>query len=506
MAVAFRSSSTTGTSDAFVTSLNVPVPSGAASGDIALLAIEQWESANPTVTWPSGFTQVINQVSGSQKLRVAWKRLTAADTGNYTPTWTGSQWSQGQCILLTGGKASGDPIGSNTVTGSATSTSVPSLSTGSLTFEPFLAHYVANENSATGTPPTSFTETQEANYLKSNYRVPGTTGVQTAAGGTISTSSLLLCCLVAVEPEPAGGPATITGSAAFTAEGVMGSTARLAMLAAAAPTGNGNMTSAGTVTKLGASVLSAEGVLSSNGITTKLGAAAFSGEGVLGSSGRLGVRAGSALSGEGILTATAAGVTIVSGSADLSASGTLSAAGVATLLGATVLSGTGTLGAAAQIAVRGAAAFTATGTLVADGTVAGANVVSGACGMSAQSDLFATIRVVTFGAVVLTAEGVLSGNATVAGRRWRLKPPQHIIEHVIVGSLKTKRVVEETVFGDESGLFTSYDQNIPVGADAYHAIPFGTKYIWHGGSDNTTDDPAIMNLWLANGFDVEQVV
>lgn len=442
MAVAFRSSSTTGVGDSFVTTLNVPVPSGAATNDFALLAIEQWESANPTVTWPSGFTQVINQVSGSQKLKIAWKRLTGADSGNYSVTWTGSQWSQGQCILLTGGKLTGDPIGANTVTGTATSTSVPSLSTGSLAFEPFLGHFVANENSATGTPPTNFTETQEANYLKSNYRVPASTGVQTASGGTLSTSTLLLAALIAVEPEPTGGPATITGAAAFTGEGVLGSA----------------------------------------GVVTKLGATAASGEGVLGSAAVVGKLAASSLTSEGVLVA--AGVITRLAGSGLSADGSLGSTAVVTRLGAAGLSGEGVLGA----------------------TAGGASVVSGACEMSAQSELFATIRVVTFGAAVFTAEGALSGNATVAGQRWRLKPPQHVTEYVIVGSLKTRMVVEETVFGDENGLFTSYDQNIPVGADEYQAIPFGTKYIWHGGSDNTTDDPAIKNLWLANGFDIEPVV
>lgn len=205
MAVGYRSSSASGTSDAFVTSINVPVPSGAASGDIALLALEQWESANPIVTWPTGFTQIINMVSGSQKLRVAWKRLSGADAGNYTPSWTGSQWTLGQCILITGGIASGDPT-EVTNTASGTSSSTPSTSVTTVT-EAFLAHFVANENSATATPPTSFTEVQDGNYLHTSYRVPGTTGTFTASGGTLSTSTLALVGLVAVKPEPTAGGA-----------------------------------------------------------------------------------------------------------------------------------------------------------------------------------------------------------------------------------------------------------------------------------------------------------
>jgi hypothetical protein len=61
---------------------------------------------------------------------------------------------------------------------------------------------------------------------------------------------------------------------------------------------------------------------------------------------------------------------------------------------------------------------------------------------------------------------------------------------------------EQTVFGDEAGLFTSDEGSIALGGDSYGAIPFGTKYIWQGGCVNATSDPAIKDLWLAYGFDV----
>lgn len=203
MAVAFRSSSQTGTSDAFITSINVPVPASAAANDIAIVAIEQWESANPAVTPPAGFTALTPVVSGSQKLKIFWKRLTGADTGNYTFSWTGSQWSMGHCILLTGGITSGDPVEA-TNTATATDTNVPSTSVTTAT-EPFLGHFIANENASTGTPPTNYTETRDGDYLKSNYRVPAATGSHTASGGTLSTSTLMLVELVAIKPEAGGG-------------------------------------------------------------------------------------------------------------------------------------------------------------------------------------------------------------------------------------------------------------------------------------------------------------
>jgi hypothetical protein len=203
MPVSYRSSSASGTSDSFGSSCTVPVPSGAASGDVALLAIEQWESGNPAVTWPADFVEIINLVSGSQKLKVARKRLSGADSGNYVPTWTGSQWNLGHCILISGALASGEPIEtSNTASGTGTGTPSTSVTTAT---DAFLGHFVANENSATATPPTSFTEVQDGNYLHASYRIPGTTGAFTASGGTLSASTLALVALVAVKPEPAAG-------------------------------------------------------------------------------------------------------------------------------------------------------------------------------------------------------------------------------------------------------------------------------------------------------------
>lgn len=203
MVVAFVNSSNTGTSDQLVSSINVPVPASAAANHIALVHLEQWEVGNPTVTPPSGFTALTPVVSGSQKSKVFWKRLTGADSGNYTFSWTGSQWTLGHCVLLSGAVTTGDPVEAvNTAT--ATSTSIPST-TVSTTTEAFLAHFVANENSATGTPPTNYTETQDGDYAKANYRIPGSTGSHTASGGTVSASTLMLVQLVAIQADTGGG-------------------------------------------------------------------------------------------------------------------------------------------------------------------------------------------------------------------------------------------------------------------------------------------------------------
>lgn len=216
MAVGYRSSSASGSSDAQVSSFNIPVPAGAASGDIALLCVEAWldTATDPVVTWPAGFTQSIfyeSTTDGFSRIFVAWKRLTGADAGNYAITLNASYWTMGHAILVTGGASTGDPIEA-TNTAQSVGTSLPSTSV-TTTTAPFLAHFVSNENSATHTPPTSFTEVQDGDYIGTSYRIPGASGTQSVTGGSTSASTVRLVALVAVKAEGGGSGATPTPAA-----------------------------------------------------------------------------------------------------------------------------------------------------------------------------------------------------------------------------------------------------------------------------------------------------
>lgn len=107
--MAFRSSSSL--AGASGTSAAIPVPAGAAVGDIAVVGIYKENAA--AVTAPAGFTQksaLTTSATTQGALHVFWKRLTAADTGSYSFTWTGSAWRAGACVLLSGRAAAGDPF------------------------------------------------------------------------------------------------------------------------------------------------------------------------------------------------------------------------------------------------------------------------------------------------------------------------------------------------------------------------------------------------------------
>ncbi len=354
MAVGYGSSTSTGANDQLVSSINVPVPAGVVAGNHVYVALEQWEAGNPTVTPPAGFVAFTPVVSGSQKLKVFVKEATGADAGNYTFSWTGTQWTIGHAVRVTGAKA-GNPTGTNFNSASvASGTAIPNTSV-TVGFVPGLLQWSCNENSATQTtPPTNFTEVQDSNYLHSNHRMnAATSGTFTAPSGVLSASTLILAFLAAI--EPAGGGATVNGTA----------DAPLGALAAAA---SGGTTVGGTAAaSLGSLTASASG-------TATVSAAATAPLGALAST----------------------------------ASGTRGVAGVATaLLGALAASATGTVtgagGGTAAAALGGLAASTP-GTVTADATAAA--VLGGLVASASGTTVVAATAAAVLGGLTASASGV----------------------------------------------------------------------------------------------------
>lgn len=77
---------------------------------------------------------------------------------------------------------------------------------------------------------------------------------------------------------------------------------------------------------------------------------------------------------------------------------------------------------------------------------------------------------------------------------WRLRPPSNTWKWPIRGSLCQETIVESHVAGDDEVLVTYADSA---------EIPQDLPHIWLGGHVNTTTDPAIKDLWEANGYTVE---
>jgi hypothetical protein len=225
VAVALVSSSTSGATDAQDSSRTVPVPAGAASGHVAVIDLEIWldTPTDPTITWPSGFTQigyVESATDGFTRLYRALKVLTGADTGNYSMSWSGSYWNQAQATLWSGvdGTTPQDVATASAVTASNRAHAAPSLTTSNAGCGMLFG--TANENNATATAPTGYTQQQTANYLKTYTKIAGAAGSETISSGPNpwSTATVKVGLLTALRPASGGGgtavnPATETDTA-----------------------------------------------------------------------------------------------------------------------------------------------------------------------------------------------------------------------------------------------------------------------------------------------------
>lgn len=107
------------------TSVAIPVPTGVASGDIVVVGIYKENTA--AITPPSGFTLKTSDTTNATTqgaLWVYWKRLTAADTGTYSFSWTGAVYAGGHAIAGRGAVATGDPfVGTTSIVRSANNSS-----------------------------------------------------------------------------------------------------------------------------------------------------------------------------------------------------------------------------------------------------------------------------------------------------------------------------------------------------------------------------------------------
>ena len=180
--MAHRNTTTTGNAQ-LVSSLAVNVPAGAAVDDIVVVLLYRWESINPAVTAPSGFvhlgTQQVSTATPGTKLDYYYKVLTAADTGTYSFSWTGTMWTSISASAFSG--CTGTPTVVNANSGS---TGTPFTMSGTLAATSDLLWGLGCDSAATRTPPTSpsaFTEQVDNDSIS-------TATLNAVAAGSVSVS------------------------------------------------------------------------------------------------------------------------------------------------------------------------------------------------------------------------------------------------------------------------------------------------------------------------------
>jgi hypothetical protein len=202
--------------DATGATLALTIPAGTSVDDYAVAIIELWDSTatNPTLTYPSGFSEIVSYVSttdGFQKMKVAVKKLTAADSGTYSVSGFGSHFRQGHVAIIRGIDTTTALDVAVNLAQNSTGTTLPANSLTTVTAGCLIMRVVANENTSTGTPDTGYTEQADSNYLKTNTKIAGSAGTETPSGGSQSVSNLKLSALIAFRPAADSG---ITGTIA----------------------------------------------------------------------------------------------------------------------------------------------------------------------------------------------------------------------------------------------------------------------------------------------------
>ena len=196
--MAYRSSSNL----AYVVSpFAVPVPAGAASGDIAVLGI--YLEASGTLTLPSGFTQKYDSgMIGSVRIVVAWKRLTGADSGTYSSSGSGLAGSAG-CTLFSGRIGTGDPFEASS-TNNATGTTVTCAALSPAASGDDLWGGASSFAGGSWTPPSGMTERVDSDFDQNSADniAAGSTGTKTF---TCSGSGQMIAWLGALLPATGGG-------------------------------------------------------------------------------------------------------------------------------------------------------------------------------------------------------------------------------------------------------------------------------------------------------------
>lgn len=468
--------------DQLVSSRVVGKPSGVTTDDFGVFFLTRWDSGGsfPAVTAPAGAVLRGTITNGAIETKVYLDYVQAE--ANWSFSWTGARWSSCSAIFFRGVDLALDlsTVPFNTATGTGTTVSTTSVTTA---IDAGLAWNVNTQDYAAATThaePTGYTEAYDFDAYGTAYKI-ATGSSESAASATISSSQIWIAALVALATTSSAGPVDLDGEGSAAAQaggtaladrpivggGTVGADGSGALAAARPIVGQGTASSATT---------GSAGVVRSITGTLAASAATLSAEGTFERGLVSDARAGAAT------TAALSVARDIAGDADTAATSTGSLVG-----GLVEFEGA----ASAAAATTSAASFTRG----LAGSASAAIETSGAVNLGLA---FASAA---------TAAADLPGDLSLIKSWYRLVVPQIVEYFTMPGTvgLRTSKVREITVFGDENGLFTSEEGSIAEGADEYGAIPFGTKYIWYGGHENLTDDPTIKDLWLAHGFEVELV-
>ena len=190
-------------SGASATSAAIPVPGSSAAGLVAVVGLYMESTAAVTAPAEFGVAKADLQTSAVSRGRlvVYTKKLTAADAGTYTFTWSGATFRAGTCAFFSG-RASDQFDGTPGTDQSVAAVTVLPVSTSPAAANGDAVGFWTNFNGGGGfTQPTNYTERQDVIVLTVDTRdavVAGSTGSVTA---THSISDFMKAFLGVLAPE-----------------------------------------------------------------------------------------------------------------------------------------------------------------------------------------------------------------------------------------------------------------------------------------------------------------
>lgn len=208
-AVAFRA--TAQSTVATGTSIVVTKPTGTVDNDVMVAVL--YRETNAAITQPGGWTLVCtadNIGTAIPNEMQMWVKRAASEGANYTWSWTGSEFKQGNISTYSGVITSGDPVDTfDCDITAASQTASPTLTISTTVANTMLVWGASNYNEGTWTFPTTpgaFTQrgTSSAAGL-GDYLWSGSGASGNIIGG-IGTASFTTAGVIALKPPAAGGP------------------------------------------------------------------------------------------------------------------------------------------------------------------------------------------------------------------------------------------------------------------------------------------------------------
>ena len=270
----------------------VPVPASAATDDIAIVALNIDGTGHGTIT-VTDFTQLDSTITvatpDGHTQAIFYKRLTAADSGNYAFSWTNSNDWIAECALFSGRNTTNPPVASTGATNSSSNTSPVSVGANGVTAltDDDLIWIGGLDGSGLAVsagcaPPTDFTERQDVNDTTRawcNLSIATRDAVAAGATGTITGTYTMdggtagwLAFLVRIPVVSAGVTSTDASAAGAGAATGIG-TSRVAVPGSSAAAGTATATGTSSVSTAASSAGVATATAS---VTVLISAAGFS--------------------------------------------------------------------------------------------------------------------------------------------------------------------------------------------------------------------------------------